>query len=169
MQSIWLWHHSNLTLFYQFLNNFLNIIKCIDRWLFGYIAALKYNSLNHLDVQGSIRLGVGGGIFWYQVQNFQQTTSFSALILYWNHYQIQTDVSKIHTKTIRKLRPNSDPISLFLLWIPNYKELHTQCIYDYVFFCVNSSNNASKKPNRRWRLWLVVAGNNENQIKSTKN
>ena len=46
-----------VTLFYQFLNNFLNIIKCIDRWLFGYIAALKYNSLNHLDVQGSIRLG----------------------------------------------------------------------------------------------------------------
>ena len=167
MQSIWLWHHSNLTLFYQFLNNFLNIIKCIDRWLFGYIAALKYNSLNHLDVQGSIRLG--GGIFWYQVQNFQQTTSFSALILYWNHYQIQTDVSKIHTKTIRKLRPNSDPISLFLLWIPNYKELHTQCIYDYVFFCVNNPNNASKKPNRRWRLWLVVAGTNEIQIKSTKN
>ena len=59
MQSIWLWHHSNLTLFYQFLNNFLNIIKCIDRWLFGYIAALKYNSLNHLDVQGSIRLRGG--------------------------------------------------------------------------------------------------------------
>ena len=167
MKSIWLWHHSNLTLFDQFLNNFLNIIKCIDIWLFGYIATLKYTSLNLLDVQWSIRLW--GADFLVSSPKFQQTTSFSALILYWNHYQIQTDVSKIHTKTIRKLRPNSDPISLFLLWIPNYKELHTQCIYDYVFFCVNNPNNASKKPNRRWRLWLVVAGTNEIQIKSTKN
>ena len=154
-------------MFDQFLNNFLNIIKCIDRWLFGYIATLKYTSLNLLDVHGSIRLGWGD--FLVSSPKFQQTTSFSALILYWNHYQIQTDVSKIQTKTILKLRPNSDPISLFLLWIPNYKELHTQCIYDYVFFCVNNPNNASKKPNRRWRLWLVVAGTNEIQIKSTKN
>ena len=167
MQSIWLWHHSNLTLFYQFLNNFLNIIKCIDRWLFGYIATLKYNSLNHLDVQGSIRLGCGGffGIkskipadhllFCIDlVLEPLSNTDWCKQNSYKNNPEIET-----------KFRPN---FTIFAMNSELQRIAHPMHLR-LCFFCVNNPNNASKKPNRRWRLWLVVAGTNEIQIKSTKN